>query len=206
MKEDKQRAEGARRHIPNLVTLARALLAVPYFVVLAFPGSPRAMKAAVALFIVSMAGDVLDGWLARRWNAESVLGRVMDPFIDKVVICGSLVYCINVPPGFVAPWMVVLILVREMGITSLRGYVESLGHNFKASVWGKLKTFTQCVAIVSVLVVGAMQREPAAWELVFARAAVWAMVAVVAVSGLTYLFRGLQMARAGRADSPPREP
>ena len=194
MAENPGQAVGIRRHIPNLITLARAAVGVPYFVVLAFPESQEAMAVAAALFLVSMAGDIADGWLARRWGAESVLGRVMDPFIDKVVICGSLVYCINIPPRIVAPWMVVLILVREMGITSLRGYVESLGHNFKASVWGKLKTFTQCVAIVSVLVVGA-QADPAPWTLTFTHMAVWAMVTVVAISGLTYLVRGIAMVR-----------
>ena len=194
MDDSQNQANGARRHVPNIVTFARAGVAVPYFVVLAFPESAPAMRAAIALFLFSMMGDVVDGWLARRWNAESVLGRVMDPFIDKVVICGSLVYCINIPPRIVAPWMVVLILVREMGITSLRGYVESLGHNFKASVWGKLKTFTQCVAIVSVLVVGA-QADPAPWTLTFTHMAVWAMVTVVAISGLTYLVRGIAMVR-----------
>ena len=198
MAENPGQAVGIRRHIPNLITLARAAVGMPYFVVLAFPESQEAMAVAAALFLVSMAGDIADGWLARRWGAESVLGRVMDPFIDKVIIVGSLIYCINVPPRIVAPWMVVLVLVRELGVTALRGYVESLGTGFPAVAWGKAKTFVQCVAITAVLVTGAMAGpEPPAGAVGMTVAFVWIMVAVVVLSGLAYLWRAWPILRHG---------
>lgn len=198
MTEARTKAVGWRRHIPNLITLARAAVGVPYFVVLAFPESQEAMAVAAILFLVSMLGDIADGWLARRWGAESALGRVMDPFIDKVIVVGSLVYCINVPPGIVAPWMVVLVLVRELGITALRGYVESLGHGFPAVGWGKTKTFVQCVAITAVLATGAMGPEPPEGVVGLTTGFVWAMLAVVVASGVAYMVRAwLLLIRGG---------
>ena len=182
MSEPPALSHGLRRHVPNLVTCSRAVIAVPFFVVLSFPESRSALLAGAILFAVSMAGDVLDGWLARRMGAESDLGRVLDPIIDKVVVCGSMVYCIRVPPEIMAPWMVVVVLTREFGITALRGYIESRGVAFKAMVWGKLKTFLECLAVTAVLVTGCVGGD-VAWLVLSTRILVWLMLAVVALSG-----------------------
>ena len=164
------------RRIPNILTILRVLLATLFFVVLSrwhvdssrlIHGAPRPydgiLLLAAAIFIIAAITDALDGALARRWNVVSVFGRVMDPFADKVLILGAFV--ILAGPAFtsrlfpgeafsaVEPWMAVLILARELLITSLRAAVESRGVSFAATASGKFKMILQsaCVPLVLVL-------------------------------------------------------
>lgn len=135
--------------------------------------------AGAAIFIIAAVTDALDGRLARRWGVVSTFGRVMDPFADKVLVLGAFVMLAG--PGFtdvprlfveglshskavrfhsvsgVAPWMVVLILGRELLVTSLRGLVESRGGDFSATTSGKLKMVFQCVSAPAILLIVALQ-------------------------------------------------
>ena len=195
------------RHIPNMVTVGRAVLALPYFVLLAL--APRllakggatgfaVMRISAGLFIVSMVFDVVDGWLARRWQAESVLGRILDPVLDKVVICGSLVFCIGVSRGLLTPWMVVVVLARELSVSALRSYIESRGVDFKARASGKVKTASQCAAIGAILIYAGMASDPA-WARTTTGTAVWFMLLMVVLSGADYLLRACRII-SGLAD------
>ena len=177
-----------RRYVPNIITVGRAVVAIPYVVLLSVSHSRLAIGIAAAIFIFSMLFDVLDGYLARKWNAESTLGRILDPALDKVVICGSLVLCIAVSHGLLHPWMVVVVLARELGVTALRSYLESKNVSFSAKASGKLKTALECVAIGAILVNGATgDAVPLIhWFTVFA---IWLMLAIVVYSGVAYTTR-----------------
>jgi len=112
----------------------------------------------IGIFIFAGLTDVLDGYLARKWNAITPFGRVMDPFVDKVLVLGTFVFL--AAPGLAAPigdgaeafrsgvaaWMVVVMLARELLVTSLRGVLEGMGKPFPADQFGKAKMFLQCVA------------------------------------------------------------
>ena len=180
------------RHIPNLVTVGRAVLAVPCLVFLSVTRAHGFVLASAILFVVSMALDVLDGYLARRWQVESVLGRILDPVLDKVVVCGCLVLCIDVSNRALAPWMVVVILSRELGVSALRGYIESQGIDFKATVWGKMKTAFQCVAITTILFYGGL-KDPPVWGKYLMHSLIWLTLAVVVWSGVSYAFRAWRL-------------
>src|SRR5262245_27680445 len=95
------------RAVPNAITLLRLLVAVAFFVIVAVvlpaPGQPGRENwglAAAALFAFAAATDFVDGWLARRWQAVTVLGRIMDPFVDKVLVLGAFILLAG--PPFVA--------------------------------------------------------------------------------------------------------
>ncbi len=145
------------RNLPNQITFARLLMSIVFFVLLAqFDAAdpePRRglLHVAFWLFCVAGATDILDGYLARKYKAESSLGRVLDPFVDKILVCGAFIFYIG--PGFVdatgqsvsgvAPWMVLLIIGRELLVSVLRGVVEAKGAAFGASGAGKLKMAIQ---------------------------------------------------------------
>lgn len=171
---------------------------------IALTGGPNsALVLAAALFILAAITDALDGNLARRWNAVTRFGRVMDPFADKVLVLGAFV-CLAGPSfahelggddgrlqaSGVHPWMVVLIVGRELLVTSLRGLIEGEGGDFSASLSGKLKMIVQSAAVPLILLVVSLgdwrPGEPARWTIDLLA---WAAVVVTVASGVPYVRR-----------------
>lgn len=163
--------------------------------------------ASAAIFILAAATDALDGHLARKWNVVSVFGRIMDPFADKLLVIGAFAFLAG--PGFwlpdpagggrqvsaVLPWMVALILGRELLVTSIRGVMEGQGISFAATASGKWKMILQSVAVPGVLVLLALGAgETRAGALTIA-VLVWATVVVTVWSGLPYVARAMAAVR-----------
>ncbi len=223
-------SSATQRTLPNAITIARLVGAAGFFAVLALGLSPTDAtdrqgwgNLAVALFAVSAASDWLDGYLARKWGVVTDFGRVMDPFVDKVLVLGAFVYLaspkfaepswslswglpapdrsINCATG-VASWMVVVMLARELFVTSMRGVLEARGVAFGADITGKIKMVAQCFLIPLVLFVAVNQWALAAdlWRGVQA-VAVWAMVVITVLSAVPYAIRGnrllKEIARSG---------
>ena len=105
---------------------------------------------ALAIFLVATLTDWLDGWVARRYKLESPVGRSLDPLTDKFLICGTFIFLQSANVG-IYPWMVTVIVGREILITGIRGIVESMGKKFGADWFGKLKTVLQCTAIIVIM-------------------------------------------------------
>ena len=167
------------RSLPNQLTVARLILAGVFFLILnlyRYPEGPDwAIWTAFVLFIIASITDWLDGMLARRWHVESQFGCIMDPLCDKVLVLGAFIYlagprfvdpvAIMEPQEFafhilrgnmvsgVYPWMVALILARELLVTGIRGELEAHGVKFGANWWGKAKFILQAVVIPIVLVI-----------------------------------------------------
>ncbi|MGQ9506058.1 MAG: CDP-diacylglycerol--glycerol-3-phosphate 3-phosphatidyltransferase [Thermogutta sp.] len=143
-------------NLPNCLTLLRIGLAIALFVTLSFP-EQCGYGVSIALFAVAAATDWLDGFLARRLNLVTVLGRILDPFADKLIICGTFIFLAATPkmletPWGLHPWIVVVIISRELLITGLRSFLEGQTVDFSAKFSGKLKMGFQCVtAIVAML-------------------------------------------------------
>lgn len=193
------------RHIPNLITIARLALTVVFFMLLNIhgpgvgPDFQRQMWIAFACFVVAALTDVVDGYLARKWKVESAFGRVVDPFVDKILICGAFIFfssndfinAVHIKEQYatgVHPWMAVVLIAREFLITSIRGLAESRGINFKADWAGKIKMFTQSFAIGAVLVDLAIAgSEP--WVRTVRDIAIWTTVIVTVLSATTYCLR-----------------
>ncbi|MDX1682770.1 MAG: CDP-diacylglycerol--glycerol-3-phosphate 3-phosphatidyltransferase, partial [Phycisphaeraceae bacterium] len=160
------------RRLPNQLTVARLILAGAFFLLLnqyRYPDvNTWALVAAFVVFILAGITDWADGFLARRWQVESTFGRIMDPFCDKVLVIGAFIYLAGprfVDPEAVAagnfftmasgfyPWMVAIMLARELLVTGIRGEMESQGHAFGAKFIGKVKTVVQLVAIPFLLAI-----------------------------------------------------
>jgi CDP-diacylglycerol--glycerol-3-phosphate 3-phosphatidyltransferase len=161
----------ARLQLPNALTVARLFMAAAFVAVLSVyevgAGPAWAVWAGAALFVAAALTDALDGYLARRWGAISVFGRVMDPLADKLLVLSAFIVLAgpsfavgaDVPAGVwfgqasgVYPWMAAAILARELLVTSLRGVCEGRGIDFSAGAAGKLKMIAQSVAVPVVLV------------------------------------------------------
>lgn len=137
-----------RLNLPNLLTLAR-IAAIPAVVVLLMSGSRDAGFWSAAVFGAAAITDWLDGWLARRWQIVTVLGKFLDPLADKLIVMAALIMLI--PLGRVPAWAVFLILAREVTVTGLRSIASSEGIVIEASELGKYKTIIQMVAIPALL-------------------------------------------------------
>ncbi len=203
-----------RKQLPNQLTMARLLLAVVFFAVLNQyryqPGDHQTalLATAMVLFIIAAATDALDGYLARRWNAITLFGRVMDPVCDKILILGAFIYLAGprfAVPGNaldqatgVYPWMVVVILLRELLVTSVRAALESRGIDFSAKWSGKLKMILQTIAVPVVL--GAVWLGPAdhTWVRWLRDGFVWATVLATIASGVPYAINAIRAVRGTR--------
>lgn len=132
-------------NLPMLITLGR-VAAVPIMVAFLWR-TPGPLTAAIAMvvFVVTMIGDVVDGWLARKWDIQSVAGAFLDPIADKLMVLAVLI--MMVPLGWVPAWMVLVLEARELIIGALRQIALSEGMVISAGSLGKFKTSYQSTAL-----------------------------------------------------------
>ncbi len=135
-------------NIPNMLTLGRVACIPLLVVLLLFEGRSAAFWAAM-IFSVAAITDWLDGYLARRWQEVTVLGKFLDPLADKLIVMAALIMLI--PHGRIPAWAVFVLLAREILITGLRSIASSEGIVIAASNLGKYKTIFQMVAIIGLL-------------------------------------------------------
>ena len=174
--------------LPDQLTLARAV-AVPIVVVLFAWDFPDHAYWATAVFVVAMATDQIDGWLARRRNQTSAFGSLLDPIADKVLVLAALVMLIG--EGVAPAWMVAAIVAREIAVSGLRLAAIERGVVIGARDLGKLKTWAQTVAAtLAGLQAAGLWDADVAW---------WALL----VATLAHLDLGPGL-RAGRAACAPR--
>lgn len=199
------RAIGWRLHTPNALVLLRLSLAAYAFVLLSrwTPTSPLGsdgadltLLLAAAIFVFAALTDAADGFLARKWNAITRFGRVMDPFADKILVLGALVLLAG--PAFddagtslagFTGWMVVIILARELLVTSLRGLAEGSGIDASANWSGKAKMILQSVAVPVILLALAFLEADTAQTINTVLA--WATTIVTAASAWPYIRRAI---------------
>lgn len=132
-------------NLPNTITVARCL-AVPLMVVLLWDKPDRTQGIlACVIFVAAMLSDVLDGYLARKWDLQSIAGAFLDPLADKLMVVTTLVMLI--PHGWVPAWAVVVLESRELAISGLRSIAMSEGMVIAAGSLGKFKTSYQSAAI-----------------------------------------------------------
>ena len=216
-----------QQRLPNPMTLLRLLLAVMFFALISIRGGLEnrgvplgapdwVLLSAVGLFVMAALTDALDGHLARRWNAVTPFGRIMDPFADKVLVVGAFIYLAG--PGFqldlgvnktlhlqasgVASWMAVVVLGRELLVTSIRGVLEGQGIQFAATWHGKAKMILQSLCIPLVLTILAFSNaNRGTTERIVIDIAVWVTMLVTVWSGLPYVTRAVGAFRQARVGS-----
>ena len=193
---------------PNLITISRLLMAVVLFVLIEADGW---WKTATVLFAVAAATDFLDGYIARRYGLVTPLGRILDPFADKIIICGTFVFLLSgggsEAKSGVTAWIVVVVLAREMFVTSLRGFLEQAGRDFSAALSGKLKMVLQCAA-VPLCLLSMDDAIVAEYDglLRIRDITLWVAVAVTIFSGVEYSIRAVRMLRRPEPPVDPQDP
>lgn len=203
---------GIFAHWPNRITALRFLGAAGLFAVLARWGDvapadlPRhrgLFQLAFWLFLATSLSDILDGWLARRGNLITAFGRIADPFVDKVLVMGLMVFLVVLPwsRDFFPAWIVVAILAREFLVTAIRGYVEKLGREFPADWFGKIKMLLQCHAIGIVMGLAAFDWPQWCVRVLVpaAHVCVWATLVTTLGSGISYVAKTARILRETRA-------
>lgn len=183
-------------NVPNVLTLSRLPLAVVLFVCI----SCEWWLAGLVVFGVAALTDWVDGWWARHFGQLSAFGRVFDPLTDKVLLGGAFIFLVPVKESGMAAWMATVVICREMLITGVRGYVESLGQKFGADWFGKLKTLLQCAALVVILFVLGVRDQPWAREqsgllTALQYGLLYAMLAATVGSGVQYCLRAATLLR-----------
>jgi CDP-diacylglycerol---glycerol-3-phosphate 3-phosphatidyltransferase len=186
------------KFIPNILTVGRLVLTFIYLGMILYspkPDNPTfLLDCAFVLFVVAGLTDIIDGWMARKYEVTSKFGRIVDPLADKVLVCGSFICfaVIGEPRLFNLTgaalhcfhWSVVAILcAREIYVTVLRHMAEAKGFNFAATKSGKIKMFLQTFAIGTVIIkMGHVQT--ATWGYWFTSVVFVMMVAATVISGI----------------------
>jgi CDP-diacylglycerol--glycerol-3-phosphate 3-phosphatidyltransferase len=178
-------------NVPNQLTLARFFLAIVLFVLIALENY---WIECTLVFAAAALTDWLDGYLARKQGLTSTLGRILDPLVDKVLIGGAYIFLLPYPDSGLVPWMVTVVVARELVITSLRSFLENRGAIFGADWLGKLKMVLQCGALLAIFIFLYVKAVEAPFpDLSFYAGVrtglIYAMLAATVMSGLQYLWR-----------------
>jgi CDP-diacylglycerol--glycerol-3-phosphate 3-phosphatidyltransferase len=182
-------------NVANQLTLSRFVLGVVLFVLIHL----HWWTWCIVVFAAAAVTDWLDGYFARRQGLVSTLGRVLDPLVDKVLIGGAYIFLLVEPHAGLAPWMVTVVVAREMIITGLRSFMENRGATFGADRLGKIKMVLQCATLFAIFLL----LEALEWPAMPVTALAWirdvliyAMLAATALSGLQYLYRAALLLRS----------
>jgi len=183
-------------NVPNLLSLARVPLGVVVFICI----THHLWLLALVTFAIACVTDFLDGWWARKYGPLTLIGRNLDPLTDKFLVCGTFIYLILEPSAGIDPWMVVVVVGRELLVTGIRGMVESTGQKFGADWFGKLKMGLQCAVLIGVFLIlwwQAADFAPVALDVLkpVEFALLWLMLFATVGSGVQYMVKAARMLR-----------
>ncbi|HSG71837.1 MAG TPA: CDP-diacylglycerol--glycerol-3-phosphate 3-phosphatidyltransferase [Planctomycetaceae bacterium] len=190
-------------NLPNTITLIRFVMAVVLFALIYLDGY---WQTAAILFVVAASTDFLDGYVARKYQQITILGRILDPFVDKIIICGSFIFLIGQEQSGVNAWMAIIVVGREMFVSTLRGLLEQQGLDFSANWIGKIKMAAQCAAVTGSLIFLALPPESQtdANYMLARDLLLWGVVLFTAYSGIAYVLRASQLlAESARSAKSP---
>jgi len=197
-------------NVPNILSSARLALSIVLFLFL----SLEWYLTSLVLFVIAAGTDWIDGFWARRYGQITQLGRIIDPFADKIIICGTFTFLAAVPPVLnktgldssaseIWAWMAVVVVAREMLVTALRSFFEEHGTDFSAKWAGKWKMVLQCAAAALSLwrlwscgfnaTSQTWNVEPSAASTWVLRLLVWAAIALTIYSGWGYVQTALRL-------------
>lgn len=136
-------------NLPNTITLLRLVVIPVLFLLLLAPGRILSMIIAV-LFIIASITDLVDGYIARKYNIVTTMGKFLDPVADKLVVTTAMILLI--PIGRIPAWIVVVIVMRDLLVDGLRSIASAEGLVIDASRLGKQKTLCQVIAVSALLI------------------------------------------------------
>jgi len=191
-------------NLPNKLTVSRFALTVVFLGVIFSPRVQLRETVALVLFSIASLTDYFDGKIARERKLITNFGILMDPLADKILVCSAFIAFVGL--GWMPAWMVVIIVARELAITGLRLLAASKNVVLAAERYGKHKTISQIVAIISILVLHSYQEWGSIgravfgfnlfdhpWVEWFVPFSIWVSVALTLISGGVYLWRNRRL-------------
>ena len=178
-------------NLPNILSIVRMILVPVFMASILYMGNIEIWGFVIpaAIFALTSLTDMLDGKIARKYNLITDFGKFLDPLADKFMVFGALISLLAAPAyaeiRMILVWVAAIVMLRELGVTSLRLVVASRGVVVAASIWGKMKTVTQIFAVIMLIL------EP--MFPIFAQSHILSYVAMAAMaittvgSGATYL-------------------
>lgn len=162
-------------NIPNTITFSR-LLGIPFLLYGLYIPTSQAKWICLSIFLIAALTDWLDGYLARKLNQITDLGKFLDPLVDKLLVLAPLLVLVEI--GKIPGWGVFIILARELAIAGWRVNQTNISG---ANIWGKLKTVSQIIAIA--LLIAPLSEPWQNWALI----TFWLSVILTVISGIIYL-------------------
>jgi CDP-diacylglycerol--glycerol-3-phosphate 3-phosphatidyltransferase len=149
-------------NIPNKITVSRILLIPLFLIIMLAPfdwGNMNLLGAnlpvthfvGALIFIIASSTDWIDGHYARKYNLVTNMGKFLDPLADKLLVSAALIVLVEINDVYAPSWIVIIIISREFAVTGLRLLLAGEGEVVAANMLGKIKTWTQIIAISSIL-------------------------------------------------------
>ena len=184
-------------NVPNILSALRLLISFVVFGCIAL----ESHLVALILFVIAAGTDWFDGWYARKYNQVTKLGRILDPFCDKILICGTFILLATKMDSVawylsVSGIVAVVVVGRELLVTALRSAIEASGGDFSAKFAAKLKMLFQCFAAGAGLLylhILSLEQTPASWLIWFLGINVWLAVLFTLYSGWEYVLAAAKM-------------
>lgn len=169
----------------NKITLLRVVL-VPLFMALFLCESALCRILALAVFIIASITDAVDGYIARNYNQVTNFGKFVDPLADKMLTTAAFVILVSY--GRMSVWALMIVLAREFMVSGIRSMAAADGKVIAASMWGKLKTVSQMVAIIAAIIL-LLPYFPETAAKIITDILVWLSVVFTVISGADYLMQ-----------------
>lgn len=177
-------------NLPNKLSILRILM-IPVFVILALMNAPTAQYAAIAVFVLASFTDVMDGHIARSRHLVTNFGKFIDPIADKLLVMSALV--VLVERGRMPGWVCIVMLAREFAISGFRLVAAGSGKVIAAGILGKIKTVTQMIAVIALLLT-CISGWPA-WTKAVADAIMYVSAFMTVLSGADYIYKNFDCIR-----------
>lgn len=177
-------------NLANKVTISRIILVPIFLIALLIKIKYRDIEVgkylAATIFIIAASTDFIDGYIARKMQQITNLGKFLDPLADKLLVVAALVWLVEVHE--MPSWIAIIIIAREFIVTGVRLVAAGEGIIIAASIWGKIKTFTQIIAIIAILI---HNLEPFKYIFIypFHVYAMWIAVIATVYSGYDYVYK-----------------
>lgn len=181
---------------PNKLTITRMILTPIFLVLFTIESIPYHYILAMVVFIIGSLTDLFDGKIARKYNIVTNFGKLADPLADKMLTTSALLGFMAM--GYCNVWILFLILFREFGISSIRLIAASEGVVIPANMWGKVKTTSQMVSTIVIMLLLTLQKDfaliPDGFNLPLVANILLSITAVLTiVSGVTYVIQGTKV-------------
>jgi CDP-diacylglycerol--glycerol-3-phosphate 3-phosphatidyltransferase len=141
--------KGAILNFPNRITIFRISIIPVLFFLLLSPGETGSLVIAT-LFVIAALTDLLDGYLARKYEIVTVMGKFLDPIADKLIVNTAMI--LMIPIGRIAAWIVAVIIIRDFIVDGIRAIASTEGVVIQASSLGKQKTLCQIFAVTALMI------------------------------------------------------